>query len=65
MALVNPDGMGTARRMLAAALVLILGAILLLDALEADYVVDPVVTGSLLGAILALVSVDVVGRGRR
>lgn len=65
MALVSPDGYGTVRRLLAAALVVILGVILVLDALESDYTVDPVVTGSLLGAILALVSVDAVARGKR
>jgi hypothetical protein len=47
------------RRWVALLLSLFLGAILIIDALSVEYTVDPVVTGSLLGAIVAVVGVDV------
>ena len=47
------------RRWVALLLAAMLGAILIIDALSKDYTVDPVVTGSILGAIVAVVGVDV------
>lgn len=54
-----PDDYGAARRWVALLLAGILGVILVIDALSTDYVVDPVVTGSILGAIVAVIGVDV------
>jgi hypothetical protein len=47
------------RRWIAVLLALVLAVMLMLDVFVPDYHVDPVVTGSILGAIIALVSVDV------
>lgn len=55
----SPVEEGSVRRWVALLLAAILGAILIIDALSTDYVVDPVVTGSVLGAIVAVVGVDV------
>jgi len=48
-----------ARRWVALLLSGFLGIILVVDSLSTDYAVDPVVTGSILGAIVAVASVDV------
>lgn len=47
------------RRWLAVLLTLVLAVMLMLDVFVPDYHVDPVISGSILGAIVALVSVDV------
>jgi hypothetical protein len=47
------------RRWVAILLTCFLGIILILDAILPNYDVDPVVTGSILGAIVAVVGVDV------
>jgi hypothetical protein len=47
------------RRWVALLLSGFLGAILIIDALSTAYEVDPVVTGSVLGAIVAVLGVDV------
>lgn len=54
-----PDDYGAARRWVALLLAAFLGAILVIDAFSVDYTVDPVVTGSVLGAIVAIIGVDV------
>jgi hypothetical protein len=46
------------RRWLAVLLAALLGVMLMLDIVIADYHVDPVVTGSILGTIIALVGID-------
>lgn len=48
----------SARRWVAILLTLFLGCILLIDAISTDYSVDPVVTGSVLGALVAIMGVD-------
>lgn len=57
---VNPtDDFAAARRWVAILLTLLLGTILIIDAVSTDYTVDPVVTGSVLGTIIALFGIDV------
>jgi hypothetical protein len=46
------------RRWLAILLACLLGVMLMLDIFVPDYHVDPVVTGSILGTIIALVGID-------
>lgn len=55
----NGNDYSSARRLVALLLSGFLGAILLIDAVSTDYAVDPVVTGSILGAIVAIMGVDV------
>jgi len=47
------------RRLLALLLIAVLAVIVIADVFSTDYKVDPVVTGSMLGAIVSLVVVDV------
>ena len=49
---------GVARAAIALVLTVFLGLILVIDSITVDYMVDPVVTGSILGAIVAVVGVD-------
>jgi hypothetical protein len=53
-----PNDQSSARRLVAVLLTLFLGTILILDAILPNYDVDPVVTGSILGAIVAVLGVD-------
>lgn len=50
------------RRWLAVLLAVLLGVMLMLDVFVPDYHVDPVVTGSILGTIIALVGIDAARR---
>ena len=56
------DDYASVRRVIAVLLACFLGTILLIDALSSEYQVDPVVTGSILGAIVAIVGVDLAQR---
>jgi hypothetical protein len=55
----NQNPLLPVRRWIALLLTVFLGVILFLDVFVPDYHVDPVVTGSLLGAIVAVVGVEV------